>query len=107
MRLRVRRPADLLAVVPYLLGFQPDESLVAVLVRGGRVLLTVRMDLAPAPPGWSATSRSWSTSTPLALVLVAYSAEPERGRAVSGRAGRWGSPLRPMRCWSTATAGGR
>jgi hypothetical protein len=46
-RLKVRRPDDLLAVIPYLLGFHPDESLVAVFVRSGRVILTARMDLLP------------------------------------------------------------
>ena len=44
-RLKVRRPDDLLAVIPYLLGFHPDESLVAVFVKSGRVILTARMDL--------------------------------------------------------------
>ena len=47
-RLRVRRPADFLAVIPYLLGFHPAESLVVVLSRRGRVLLTARLDLPPA-----------------------------------------------------------
>ncbi|GAA1431961.1 hypothetical protein GCM10009616_20250 [Microlunatus lacustris] len=47
-RLRVRRPADFLAVIPYLLGFHPEESLVVVLCRRGRVLLTARLDLPPA-----------------------------------------------------------
>ena len=46
-RLRVRRPADFLAVIPYLVGFHPSESVVAVLCRDGRVLLTARMDLPP------------------------------------------------------------
>jgi hypothetical protein len=47
-RLRVRRPEDLLALVPYLLGFPPEESLVLVLVADGRVILTARQDL-PEP----------------------------------------------------------
>jgi hypothetical protein len=46
-KLRVRRPADFLAVVPYLLGFHPSESLVVVLSRQGRVVLTARLDLPP------------------------------------------------------------
>lgn len=49
-RLRVRRPADFLAVVPYLLGFHPSESVVVVLFRGGQVALTARLDL-PDPAG--------------------------------------------------------
>lgn len=46
-RLRVRRPADFLAVIPYLVGFHPSESVVALLFRQGRVLLTARIDLPP------------------------------------------------------------
>ena len=33
-RLRVGDPTDLLAVLPFLLGFHPEESVVTVLVRG-------------------------------------------------------------------------
>jgi len=46
-RLKASSPADLLALVPYLLGFRPTESLVAVLIRDGQVLLTARLDLPP------------------------------------------------------------
>lgn len=46
-RLRVRRPADFLAVIPYLLGFHPAESVVVLFFRRGRVLLTARVDLPP------------------------------------------------------------
>ncbi|WP_432559267.1 DUF4192 domain-containing protein [Granulicoccus sp. GXG6511] len=35
----------LLALVPYLLGFHPEDSLVAVLLDQGRVCLTLRLDL--------------------------------------------------------------
>jgi uncharacterized protein DUF4192 len=84
VRLRARRPADLLAVVPYLLGFAPTESLVALLVRGGRVLLTVRMDLPPAGPAGLVghLQELVDQHTPSALVLVAYTAEAGRGRTV-------------------------
>ena len=44
-RLRVREPADLLALIPYLLGFHPRESLVALLISDHAVALTLRMDL--------------------------------------------------------------
>lgn len=47
-RLRVREPADLLALIPYLLGFRPRESLVALLTRDKAVALTLRMDLPGA-----------------------------------------------------------
>lgn len=48
-RLRVREPADLLALIPYLLGFHPRESVVALLTRDGAVALTVRVDLPDTP----------------------------------------------------------
>ena len=50
-RLRVGSPADLLAVVPHLLGFIPEHSLVVVGARGPRhrIEVTLRYDL-PDPP---------------------------------------------------------
>ncbi|MFI7574403.1 DUF4192 domain-containing protein [Micromonospora sp. NPDC049497] len=50
-RLAVRSPADLVAAVPYLLGFHPTDSLVVVAMRGRRVTFAARLDLpAPADP---------------------------------------------------------
>jgi hypothetical protein len=46
-RIRLTAPSDVLAVVPYLLGFHPHDSVVALLVRRGRVALTARVDLVP------------------------------------------------------------
>ncbi|MGK5737761.1 DUF4192 domain-containing protein [Micromonospora sp. URMC 103] len=48
-RLAVRSPADLLAAVPYLLGFHPADSVVVVALRGRRIVFAARADL-PAPP---------------------------------------------------------
>ncbi|MER7440286.1 DUF4192 domain-containing protein [Micromonospora avicenniae] len=44
-RLAVRSPADLLAAVPYLLGFHPADSVVVVAMRGRRVVFAARADL--------------------------------------------------------------
>lgn len=46
--LKVKGPADLIQAVPYLLGFHPAESLVAVALRGARqrLDLTLRLDLS-------------------------------------------------------------
>ncbi|MFW6600343.1 DUF4192 domain-containing protein [Propionibacteriaceae bacterium Y2011] len=49
-RVRVSSTADMLALIPYLLGFQPHDSLVVVLLGGNRVQLTARVDL-PRPEG--------------------------------------------------------
>ncbi|MFU8851331.1 DUF4192 domain-containing protein [Micromonospora sp. SL1-18] len=47
-RLAVRSPGDLVAAVPYLLGFHPAESVVVVALRGRRVVFAARGDL-PEP----------------------------------------------------------
>ncbi|GAB2939386.1 hypothetical protein GCM10027280_29640 [Micromonospora polyrhachis] len=56
--LSVRSPADLLAAVPYLLGFHPADSLVVVALREKRVVFVARADLPdgsvrPFPPDLS------------------------------------------------------
>lgn len=49
--LSVRCPADLIGVVPYLLGFHPDDSLVVVAQRGSRIVFAVRYDLPARADG--------------------------------------------------------
>lgn len=48
---RLKGPADVLAIVPYLLGFQPHESLVVIALEGPRKRFgpIFRMDLVGAP----------------------------------------------------------
>jgi hypothetical protein len=46
--LRLRSPADLLAAVPYLLGFHPSDSIVVLALRGSRTVFHVRADAPPA-----------------------------------------------------------
>jgi hypothetical protein len=48
----VRSPGDLLAAVPYLLGFHPTDSVVVVALRGTRLVFAARADLPP--PGAAA-----------------------------------------------------
>lgn len=48
IRLRVRSTVDLLAIVPYLLGFHPTDSLVVVAMRAGQLVFAARGDL-PGP----------------------------------------------------------
>jgi Domain of unknown function (DUF4192) len=45
--LAVRSPLDLLAAVPYLLGFHPESSLVVGGLRAGHLIFTARIDLPP------------------------------------------------------------
>lgn len=49
--LRLDGPADLLAAIPYLLGFHPADSLVVVGVRGSQVVFTMRLDLPDTAAG--------------------------------------------------------
>lgn len=55
--LTVRSPADLIAAVPYLLGFHPQDSLTVVALRGTRVVFAVRHDL-PKPDTPDADARA-------------------------------------------------
>ena len=87
-RLRVRRPVDFLAVIPYLLGFHPSESLVVVLSSRGRVVLTARLDLpAPEHAGQVAAQVRQLTGEHRIdeLVLVAYSDAEPAGRRLLAR----------------------
>jgi hypothetical protein len=45
--LRLRSAADILAAVPYLLGFHPADSLVVLGLRGVRLVFHARLDLPP------------------------------------------------------------
>jgi len=49
-RLRVRGPADMIPLVPYLLGFTPTDSLVVCGLQDGSLLGTARVDLAGMTP---------------------------------------------------------
>ena len=76
-RLKVRQPDDLLALIPYLIGFHPDEDLVAVFIKSGRVKLTTRTDIPPESAGdelaeWIDALAKRERAD--ALALIAYSA---------------------------------
>jgi hypothetical protein len=47
-RLRLTSPAEILAAVPFLLGFFPEQSLVVIGLRGKEVGLTMRVDVGAA-----------------------------------------------------------
>jgi hypothetical protein len=75
--LTVRRPDDLLAVIPYLVGFHPEESIVAVFIRSGRVVLAARIDLPPESAADEVAAQLEYLANrheASALALVAYSA---------------------------------
>jgi Domain of unknown function (DUF4192) len=64
-------------MIPYLIGFHPDESLVTVYVRSGRVILTARSDLPEQSSADAVAEQIDALATREradALALVAYSA---------------------------------
>ena len=73
----MRRPDELLAIIPYLIGFHPQESLVVVFVRLGRVILAGRLDLPADADGKKMADFIGALAKrerAEALALVAYSA---------------------------------
>jgi hypothetical protein len=83
--MRARGPADLLALIPFQLGFHPAESAVTVFLRSGRVKLTARIDLPPpaAAAQFARQLRGLARQHGIdELVLFAYSAQPDPARAL-------------------------
>src|SRR5687767_12432116 len=53
--MRLRSPGDVVAVLPYQLGYHPDDSLVVVALRDRAVVLVERVDLPAAADADEAT----------------------------------------------------
>ena len=88
-RFTVRHASDLLAVIPYMVGFHPTESIVAVLMRSGHVALTMRVDLPTTPAVADAGAALARQLTAVAranrmtrIALVGYSADTLRANRV-------------------------
>lgn len=84
--LRLNQPADLVAIVPFLLGFEPAESLVTLFLRDRQIFLTARMDLLDvADPTVlrASITRLVLAHRPEQLIAVVYS---RRGAAIRGLA---------------------
>ncbi len=77
--IRLRGPVDVLAALPYQLGYHPQDSLVVVALHGRRVGLVERLDL---PPREHVAAAARSLVGPLlreapdATLLVAYESAP-------------------------------
>ncbi len=102
-RLVLRSPDALVAAVPYLLGFHPRESAVAVWLQDRRIALTQRLDLPSVPadhPAWLAAM--WhhvmaDAADELILVVAsAHPADPDLLAMVSERAAVAGIEVRDM-----------
>jgi hypothetical protein len=76
-KLKVDEPEDLLALIPYLLGFPPQESLVMLVICDGAVKVTVRVDLVDDVVGVAQRFGAIAvTNRATGIVLIAYSADP-------------------------------
>lgn len=78
--LRLRSPSELLAIVPYLLGFQTSDSIMVICLENSRIGLTQRLDLPPAGEG-EAVVRSLMPSLmrehPDHVLLIGYESQPD------------------------------
>jgi hypothetical protein len=78
-------PADVLAVLPYQLGFHPHECLVAVSLRGTRMGLVQRIDLPPAEHVGAAIAAMITPlhqDLPHALLLIGFEEHEGQSRAM-------------------------
>ena len=78
----VSGPPDLIAVLPYQLGFHPRDCVVAVVLHGRRMGMVARADLVPDP---AHVEDVVAASCPL-TAGAARRAAPRRVRGSEGRA---------------------
>lgn len=84
---RLRGPAAIVAAVPHLLGFHPQESLVLLALQRRRVVLTLRVDLADADPV-DLGARIAAAQADSAAVLV-YTSAPDPVPCEPAGGGPW------------------
>jgi hypothetical protein len=78
--LRLKSPSELLAIVPYLLGFEPSDSIMVICLKNSRIGLTQRLDLPPVGEG-EGVVRSLMPSLlrehPDQVLLIVYEDQPD------------------------------
>ena len=83
--IRLRGPADVLAVLPYQLGFHPTDCLVVVSLHGTRVGLIQRIDLPPTeqvPEAVAALLGPLRSDRPGSVLMVGFEPAPGRSAAL-------------------------
>ncbi|PZQ44824.1 MAG: hypothetical protein DI570_28195, partial [Phenylobacterium zucineum] len=81
-RLRMHHPGEVAELIPYLVGFTPDESLVVIVTRNNRVEVTARVDLDDiGAPGAAEDllDRIWDRFPDADAFLVAYTEDHPAG----------------------------
>ena len=80
----LRGPDAVIAAIPYLLGFHPQESIVIVWMRDRRICLTQRMDLGADGPGEGLASEALSMiashAQATSAIAVVYAGDPNGHR---------------------------
>ena len=87
-RARITGPGDLTQVIPYLVGFTPEESLVILVVDYGQVAVTARVDIADMLPEGRTEDlldRLWTRFPGADAHLVAYTAYQPAGWGILDR----------------------
>ena len=80
--LRITEPGEVAQVVPHLLGFKPEESLVILVLEQGRIQVTARIDIDAAQPPDQAEhliDRIWSRFPDADALAIAYTNQPRTG----------------------------
>lgn len=70
--LRLTSPVDLVAVVPYLLGFAPTDSVVVIVFQDERIRLTVRVDTVQSVSQASSLAQGIKHAEGDSVVIVSY-----------------------------------
>ena len=81
-QLHIHEPGEVAQLVPHLIGFQPDESLVIVVLQRGRIEVTARADIADVQqPGRAEEllDRIWNRYPDADAYLMAYTHDQVAG----------------------------
>ncbi|MEA5116240.1 MAG: DUF4192 domain-containing protein [Propionicimonas sp.] len=87
-RVRITSPDEMTQIIPYLIGFTPEESLVIAVIDQGVVAVTARVDIGDVQPQGQAElllDRMWARFPGADAYMVAYTADPPAGWALLER----------------------
>ncbi|MCC6497166.1 MAG: DUF4192 domain-containing protein [Propionibacteriaceae bacterium] len=87
-QLRLKTPGDVAQLVPFLIGFTPENSLVAIVVQDSRIQVTARVDLDAVEPPDEAEAlldRLTDRYPDADLHLITYTDDPELSQAMLDR----------------------
>ena len=86
--LRISDPADLAQIVPYLVGFIPEDSLVVIATQNRRIQVTARIDLTDVQPPGAAENlldRIRARFPDAEAYTIAYTHDPEAAWPILNR----------------------